>query len=98
MLAALATPDTSIAPEGCTDSAWPQYVTIPDDAIGATIIFEDDCVPGYRPRQNRVGVIEAIRNSRRDGRYFTVVVPGCNLPKTIRENQIVAHCHPSITA
>ena len=70
--------------------------SIPDDALGATVIFEDDCVWGYCPRQNRAGVIEAIRNSRRDGRYFTLVVPGFNLPKTIRENQIVAYCHPSI--
>lgn len=69
-------------------------VSIPDDAVGATVIFEDTCVPGYRSRQNRTGVIEAITNSRIHGRYFTVAVPGFNLPKVITEAQIIAFVHP----
>jgi hypothetical protein len=72
-------------------------ITITEDAVGATIIFEDDCVYGYVARQNRTGVIEAVTDSKHHGHYLTVAVPGFNLPKVIRQEQIIAFTHPSLT-
>lgn len=77
--------------------AAPKTSLIPDDAVGATVVYEDAGCWGYTPASDRVGKIVGVEPSKYHGRYFLVEVDGSNLPRKITEAQILVYMHPSIT-
>ena len=67
---------------------------LPEDSIGATVIYVDKGVYGFVEKRERVGIITGHKYCRITGQHFYVSGEGFNIPHLVHETDIVGFCHP----